>query len=656
MLLETETRVNRFMALLSKKAQRQTFVTIPEVPVSSSSGGIESRSLFEQLSELAECFNDQAYLIDEWREQIVQLLVLTLVDQEAGLTGEEYEKSILSQETCHAYLEVLAQVLADRGEAVTGLVNTLTRYDEGRTDRVRRGHFVIGDESPHPEAGMTEEERQTMKEQEEFLRTLEKQRLDVRPRTNLKTCIDGLRRLRNDLSRDERTELESATNPSQKRIQRITMERTIVDNELDRQRKILNKQREVQEGLEKELELFRDTYNARIEYYRQLQQVSDTVAPLELVDDASTELEKREREESALAKRISADKARHRYLLHLSTQGKTQVEHICIICGDQVIVGVLTVCGHHFCRDCFAFWWRERHTCPSCRKPIRKSEIYNVSYKNEPTQILADLNAQNYPPRDIDSSTDENEPLYEKMTLSNLQELKDTVSIRSSFGSKIDMIVRQIKLLRSNDAKAKVVIFSQWSDFLAVLERALKAESIGIASIDRKKENGLHAFRNDPSIVAFLLNAKSQSSGLTLVNAKYLILAEPLVNPRIELQAISRIHRIGQTQETVIMLFSINHTVEQGVLSLSTRKRLELMAETHQRHSSKEDDLETADSKELQQGLGKLIDKQSGEFVPADELWDALFSAHEEQRSQALLQNEADRHFRAEAAEKRATT
>jgi len=305
MLLETETRVNRFMALLSKKAQRQTFVTIPEVPVSSSSGGIESRSLFEQLSELAECFNDQAYLIDEWREQIVQLLVLTLVDQEAGLTGEEYEKSILSQETCHAYLEVLAQVLADRGEAVTGLVNTLTRYDEGRTDRVRRGHFVIGDESPHPEAGMTEEERQTMKEQEEFLRTLEKQRLDVRPRTNLKTCIDGLRRLRNDLSRDERTELESATNPSQKRIQRITMERTIVDNELDRQRKILNKQREVQEGLEKELELFRDTYNARIEYYRQLQQVSDTVAPLELVDDASTELEKREREESAYMSKLS---------------------------------------------------------------------------------------------------------------------------------------------------------------------------------------------------------------------------------------------------------------------------------------------------------------------------------------------------------------
>ena len=39
------------------------------------------------------------------------------------------------------------------------------------------------------------------------------------------------------------------------------------------------------------------------------------------------------------------------------------------------------------------------------------------------------------------------------------------------------------------------------------------------------------------------------SSGLTLINASHVFLCEPLVNPALELQGISRVHRIGQQKE-----------------------------------------------------------------------------------------------------------
>lgn len=129
-------------------------------------------------------------------------------------------------------------------------------------------------------------------------------------------------------------------------------------------------------------------------------------------------------------------------------------------------------------------------------------------------------------------------------------------------------------------------------------------------------------------------------SGLTLINATHVILCEPLFNTALELQAISRVHRIGQTRPTTVWMYAISGTVEESVLALTTKRRLALL-ETKDNDQLTEAKLDASNSIQLSQSAGRMVDKKGeGEIVPQDEIWALFFgesSVHESHQKMELM-------------------
>ena len=69
-------------------AAEQQFVEIPELRQSDFSGGILTRKIFERLQPFVDQMNEQANLMDEWRENIIQKLRLPLLDPTVDPDGE----------------------------------------------------------------------------------------------------------------------------------------------------------------------------------------------------------------------------------------------------------------------------------------------------------------------------------------------------------------------------------------------------------------------------------------------------------------------------------------------------------------------------------------------------------------------------------------
>lgn len=173
-----------------------------------------------------------------------------------------------------------------------------------------------------------------------------------------------------------------------------------------------------------------------------------------------------------------------------------------------------------------------------------------------------------------------------------------------------------------------------------------------------------------------MLHGKAQSSGLTLINATHVFLCEPLINTAIELQAIARVHRIGQHRPTTVWMYLVSGTVEESIYELSVARRLAHIFEKEKKDKRRDSTLPTdvdetlinnlsetaidsANSLEMQDAsLTSLMASGSsgGELVKQDDLWQCLFgnSAHKDSHGHSTAaEQEVGRFLRGEAAEQR---
>ncbi len=140
--------------------------------------------------------------------------------------------------------------------------------------------------------------------------------------------------------------------------------------------------------------------------------------------------------------------------------------------------------------------------------------------------------------------------------------------------AKLDALLPQ--LVEILDEDHKVLVFSQFTSFLAILKKRLDAQHLPYVYLDgrtRDRQRIVEQFQNDPNCKLFLISLKAGGLGLNLTAAEYVFLLDPWWNPAVEAQAIDRTHRIGQQRQVFAYRLIARDTVEEKVLELQKSKR-----------------------------------------------------------------------------------
>uniref|UniRef100_A0A8C0X7M5 E3 ubiquitin-protein ligase SHPRH n=1 Tax=Castor canadensis TaxID=51338 RepID=A0A8C0X7M5_CASCN len=201
---------------------------------------------------------------------------------------------------------------------------------------------------------------------------------------------------------------------------------------------------------------------------------------------------------------------------------------------------VLT-CGHCFCNECTSIII-EQYSVGSHRSSIKCAICRQTTSHKEISYVFTSEKASQ----------------------------EEDIPVKGSHSTKVEAVVRTLMKIQLRDPGAKALVFSTWQDVLDIITKALTDNNMEFAQIGRVKtfQENLSAFKHDPQINILLLPLHTGSNGLTLIEATHVLLVEPMLNPAHELQAIGRVHRIGQTKPTIVHRFLIKATIEERMQTM----------------------------------------------------------------------------------------
>ncbi len=123
----------------------------------------------------------------------------------------------------------------------------------------------------------------------------------------------------------------------------------------------------------------------------------------------------------------------------------------------------------------------------------------------------------------------------------------------------------------------KALVFSQFTDFLALLRERLDLAGLSYQYLDgstpaAERGKRIAAFQAGAGDL-FLISLKAGGFGLNLTAADYVIIADPWWNPASEDQASARAHRIGQQRPVTVYRLVTQGSIEEKIVRLHRSKR-----------------------------------------------------------------------------------
>lgn len=218
----------------------------------------------------------------------------------------------------------------------------------------------------------------------------------------------------------------------------------------------------------------RKTYNDRVAFFRQLQELSDAVSPVDFegtienaIQECLTDRDKNEQD-------LQARQARHRYLDQVQQDGQNVEDDGCVLCRDEIKRGIMLGCAHYFCevsssgmtlvaskyhnnQRCLLEWNARHRHCPVCRTPIERTTMQRINMG----QPQDDYKVNDFRQRKSRRSHE-----YNLLPDEDLKAILGVDLESDRFGSKINFLIRHLLWLEQKDSKIKSVVFSAWADGL----------------------------------------------------------------------------------------------------------------------------------------------------------------------------------------------
>ncbi|CAB4257109.1 similar to Saccharomyces cerevisiae YLR032W RAD5 DNA helicase proposed to promote replication fork regression during postreplication repair by template switching [Maudiozyma barnettii] len=228
----------------------------------------------------------------------------------------------------------------------------------------------------------------------------------------------------------------------------------------------------------------------------------------------------------------------------------------CSICTTEPIALsaiIFTECEHAFCKGCLIEYCDYQHMknldmkCPLCRHEISKDRLLALKKKEDGSYELCHFNTK-------------------------------------SRSSKIVALANHLQQLQDSSPSEQVVVFSQFSSYLDILDNEL-GEIFSSKSTKIYKFDGRLSLKDRSSVLKdfqikipgvqkiLLLSLKAGGVGLNLTSASYAFMMDPWWSPSMEDQAIDRIHRIGQKKNVKVTRFIMENSIEEKMLQIQERKR-----------------------------------------------------------------------------------
>ncbi|XP_011871345.1 PREDICTED: lymphoid-specific helicase-like [Vollenhovia emeryi] len=141
------------------------------------------------------------------------------------------------------------------------------------------------------------------------------------------------------------------------------------------------------------------------------------------------------------------------------------------------------------------------------------------------------------------------------------------------------LLVLDAMLAKLKEQGHKVLLFSTMTKILDVIEDYLMLRDHNYVRLDgmtkiEDRQKNISIFNNDPDMFLFLISIRAGGIGLNLMAADTVIIYDSDWNPQVDIQAMARCHRIGQTRPVVIYKLCTKGTIDEMIMKRAEAKRI----------------------------------------------------------------------------------